>query len=232
MIEFESVTKKYPNGQVALDDISLKIEDGEFVFIVGPSGAGKSSLLRLITAEILPSFGRVLYNGEDLSKLPASKIPILRRRIGTVFQDFKLLLNRTVFENVAVPLEVLAKKDSEIEKEVSACLEMVGLLERANNFPVQLSGGEVQRTSIARAIIAKPEVLLADEPTGDLDPQTAKSVVGLLEKINHDAKTTIIMATHNESIVNHFKKRVVLINKGKIESDQKQGKYETSQKDS
>ena len=225
MIEFINVSKKYPNGYVALDDISLKIADGEFVFIVGPSGAGKSSLLRLITREIEPTSGQVLIDGTDIAIIPSSKIPNLRRNIGTVFQDFKLLLSRTVFENAAVPLEVQSKNDAEIEKEVSAVLEKVDLLSQANSFPAQLSGGEVQRTAIARAIISRPQILLADEPTGDLDPQTARDVVGLLEKINIEDKTTVIMATHNESIVNHFKKRVVRLKKGKIEKDQEEGKY-------
>ena len=226
MLEFISVSKQFPDGQVALDDINLKIEGSEFVFITGPSGAGKSTLLRLITKEIIPSSGQVLYNEEDIAKIPENKVHILRRRIGTVFQDFKLLLNRTVFENVAVPLEVVAKSDSEIEKAVSEVLEKVGLLEKANSFPAQLSGGEVQRTSIARAIVSKPEILLADEPTGDLDPKTSEVVVELLEKINKEDKTTVIMATHNAAIVNHFKKRVVSLKKGKIEKDQKEGKYE------
>src|SRR3989344_964858 len=225
MIQFESITKKYANTQ-ALSDINLKIEDGEFVFIVGPSGAGKSTLLRLITREIAPSSGRILFREEDILRIPEAKLPMLRRKIGTVFQDFKLLLNRTVFENVAVPLEVLSKKQKEIEKEVSGVLEKVGLLEKANNFPSQLSGGEVQRTAIARAIVARPEVLLADEPTGDLDPKTAREVVELLEKINKEDKTTILMATHNEAVVNHFKKRVVLLKKGKIEKDVKEGNYD------
>lgn len=232
MIEFVNVSKKYPNGQIALEDINLKIDDGEFVFIVGPSGAGKSSLLRLITREITPSSGHILINGEDIFKLPENKVPILRRRIGTVFQDFKLLLNRTVSENVAVPLEVQSKGDEQIEKEVAAALEKVGLLEKANSFPAQLSGGEVQRTAIARAIISNPQILLADEPTGDLDPKNAQSVVALLEKINKEDKTIIVMATHNESIVNHFKKRVVVLLGGKIEKDEKVGKYDTDQKDS
>ncbi|OGD87063.1 cell division ATP-binding protein FtsE [Candidatus Curtissbacteria bacterium RIFCSPHIGHO2_01_FULL_41_11] len=226
MIQFESVTKKYPNGQIALEDINLKIEDGEFVFVVGASGAGKSTLLKLITREARPTQGKILIDDQDILRIPESKIPVLRRRIGTIFQDFKLLLNRTVFENVAVPLEVLSQKDSHIEKEVSAVLEKVGLLEKANSFPVQLSGGEIQRTAIARAIVAKPVVLLADEPTGDLDPKTAREVVELLEKINKEDKTTVLMATHNESIVNHFKKRVVLLKKGKIEKDVKEGNYD------
>lgn len=227
MLKFESVTKKYPSGEIALDEIDLTIDKGDFVFIVGPSGAGKSTLLKLITREVLPSKGRIIFNEEDVLKIPRSKIPSLRRKIGVVFQDFKLLLARTVFENVAVPLEVLSKTESEIEKEVSAVLEKVGLLEKANSFPVQLSGGEVQRTAIARAIVSKPQLLLADEPTGDLDPETAHSVVKLLEKINSEDATTIIMATHNAKIVDSFKKRVVGLQKGKIVKDEKEGKYES-----
>ena len=227
MIKFESVTKKYLQGQVALEDINLKIDSGEFVFIVGPSGAGKSTLLKLITREILPTAGNIFFDSEDILKIPASRVPQLRRRIGTVFQDFKLLLTRTVFENVAVPLEVLSAKEAEIEKDVSSVLEKVGLLEKANYFPAQLSGGEVQRTAIARAIVAKPQVLLADEPTGDLDPTTARSVVSLMEKINQDDKTTVIMATHNAQIVNHFKKRVIVLEKGKIVKEEKEGRYES-----
>ena len=227
MIQFEQVTKKYPNGQIALEDVDLTIEDGEFLFVVGPSGAGKSTLLKLITRETSPTSGQILFNSQSISRIPGGKIPQLRRKIGTVFQDFKLLLNRTVFENVAVPLEVLGKKDSEIEKEVSAVLEKVDLLEKASSFPAQLSGGEVQRTAIARAIVAKPEVLLADEPTGDLDPKTAREVVKVLEKINDEDKTIVVMATHNVQIVNHFKKRVIVLEKGKIIKDEKEGKYET-----
>lgn len=227
MIQFEHVTKKYSATSAALDDITFKIADGEFVFIVGPSGAGKSSLLKLITREILPTSGQITINSQDILRLPEAKIPQLRRKIGTVFQDFKLLLNRTVFENVAVPLEVVGAKESEIEKEVSATLEKVGLLEKAESFPVQLSGGEVQRTAIARAIVGKPQILLADEPTADLDPKTAQDVIGLLEKINKDDKTIFIMATHNVAIVNHFKKRVITLKKGKMDSDIKEGKYDS-----
>jgi len=228
MIKFDSVTKKYPNGNTALEEINLEITDGEFLFIVGPSGAGKSTLLKLITREQSPSVGSIFFGEQDILKIPNNKLPQLRRKIGTVFQDFKLLLNRTVFENVAIPLEVLSESDSQIEKEVASVLEKVGLLEKAENFPAQLSGGEVQRTAIARAIISKPEILLADEPTGDLDPKTALGIVKILEEINKNDKTTLIMATHNESIVNHFKKRVITINKGKIIKDEKEGKYETS----
>lgn len=228
MIQFQSVTKSYPSGQVALDGINLEIADGEFVFIVGPSGAGKSTLLRLITREILPTAGQILVNGQNIANLKNSQIPNLRRKIGTVFQDFKLLLNRTVAENVAVPLEVRSLKDVEIEKEVTQVLDKVGLGDKAVNFPTQLAGGEIQRTAIARAIVAKPEVLLADEPTGDLDPKTAQEVVGLLEKICQEDKTTVIMATHNAAIVNHFKKRVIVLKKGKIEKDEKVGKYDAN----
>ncbi|MBI2594172.1 cell division ATP-binding protein FtsE [Candidatus Curtissbacteria bacterium] len=228
MIKFESVTKQYPNGQVALEDITLEVKDGEFVFVVGPSGAGKSTLLKLITREITPSSGRIFINNQDILSLPEKAIPKLRRRIGTVFQDFKLLLSRTVFENVAIPLEVMLARDSEIEKEVSAVLEKVGILDKANSFPAQLSGGEVQRTAIARAIVAKPEVLLADEPTGDLDPKTAQSVVALLEQLNKDDKTNVIMATHNVAIVDHFKKRVIGLQDGKMVKDIKEGKYESA----
>lgn len=226
MIKFDQVTKKYPSGQTPLDDITLTIDGGEFVFLVGPTGVGKTTLLRLITREIMPSSGKIFINEEDILKLPSRKIPYLRRRIGTIFQDFKLLLNRTVFENVALPLEVLGAKDSDIEKEVSLVLEKVGLLEKANSFPVQLSGGEVQRTAIARAIVAKPLILLADEPTADLDPQTAESIIDLLDKINETDRTIIVMATHNAQIVDKFKKRVVSLREGKIHKDSKHGKYE------
>lgn len=228
MIKFESVSKKYPSGQTAIDDLNVTIEDKDFVFVVGSSGAGKSTLLKLITRETLPSSGHILINGQDILKIPKSKVPLLRRQIGTVFQDFKLLLTKTVFENVAVPLEVMSHKDGLIEREVSSTLEKVGLLEKANSFPLQLSGGEVQRTAIARAIVAKPQILLADEPTGDLDPKNAQEIVKLLEKINHEDKTIIIMATHNEQIVNHFKKRVIVLEQGKLTRDDKEGKYETS----
>lgn len=225
MIKFDQVTKKYPGGQTPLDEVSLDIDGGEFVFLVGPSGVGKTTFLRLITREIMPSSGKILINEEDILSLPAKKIPYLRRKIGTIFQDFKLLLNRTVFENVALPLEVLGAKDSDIEKEVSLVLEKVGLLEKADSFPVQLSGGEVQRTAIARAIIAKPQILLADEPTADLDPQTAESIIDLLDKINETDQTIIVMATHNAQIVDKYKKRVVSLKEGKIHKDTKHGKY-------
>lgn len=229
MINFQQVSKKFPTGQIALEDIDVEIPNGDFIFIVGPSGAGKSTLLKLLTREIFPTSGIVLYNNEDIFKIPTKRIPHLRRKIGTVFQDFKLLLNRTVFENVALPLEVLGKSDSEIEKEVSLILEKVGILDKAESFPLQLSGGEIQRTAIARAIVASPEVLLADEPTGDLDTKTAREVVELLNEINENMKTTVLMATHNLGIVNHFKKRVLELDKGKLVKDNKTTKpHETN----
>ncbi len=226
MIKLEKVTKKYPSGEVALDDVDLEIEDGEFVFIVGPSGVGKTTFLKLFTREIFPSSGKIIIGEQNILSIPSKKIPYLRRQIGTVFQDFKLLLNRTIFENVAVPLEVIGRSESHIEKEVSEVLEKVGLLEKAAHFPVQLSGGEVQRTAIARAIVGKPKILLADEPTADLDPQTAITVIDILDKINKEDKTTIIMATHNAQIVNKYKKRVISLKNGKVHSDEKEGKYE------
>ncbi|MBI4037652.1 cell division ATP-binding protein FtsE [Candidatus Curtissbacteria bacterium] len=229
MINFQQVSKKFPTGQIALEEIDVEIPDGDFIFIVGPSGAGKSTLLKLLTREILPTTGTIFYNKEDIFKIPAKKIPQLRRKIGTVFQDFKLLLNRTVFENVALPLEVLGRSDAEIEKIVSVTLDKVGILDKAESFPLQLSGGEIQRTAIARAIVSSPEVLLADEPTGDLDPKTAKEIVELLNQINSELKTTILMATHNMTIVDHFKKRILELDNGKLVKDHKTTKtHETN----
>ncbi len=225
MILFDSVSKKY--GQtLALDEISLEIKQGEFVFIVGPSGAGKSTLLRILTREILPSLGKVLVNHSDVTKLKDKDIPNLRRKVGMVFQDFKLLDDRTVFEQVALALEVLGKFDEEIEKQVEHILKLVEIWDKRNLFPRQLSGGEAQRTAIARAAVGKPDVLLADEPTGDLDPKTAWGVIQLLNEINSWG-TTIIMATHNQEIVNTLKRRVITLKKGKIVSDNKEGKYES-----
>jgi cell division transport system ATP-binding protein len=228
MIKLDKVTKKYPSGQIALDEVSLEIKEGEFVFLVGPSGVGKTTFLRLFTREVRPTSGKIFIGEQDILMLSAKKVPYLRRRIGTIFQDFKLLLDRTIFENVAVPLEVTGKSEKEIEREVSEILEKVGLLEKANSFPIQLSGGEVQRTAIARAIVGSPQVLLADEPTADLDPITAEGVVDLLDAINKERKTTIIMATHNIQIVNKYKKRVLTLKEGKIATDVKEGRYEAS----
>lgn len=225
MIHFENTTKKYGSNTLALEDISLDIKQGEFVFIVGPSGAGKSTLLRILTRELLPSSGKVTVADIDLIKLKDKEIPNLRRKVGVVFQDFKLLDDKTVFENVALALEVLGKKDEEINKMVEHILKLVEIWDKKNLFPRQLSGGEAQRTAIARAVVGKPDVLLADEPTGDLDPKTAWSVLQLLNEINSWG-TTILMATHNQEIVNTLKKRVLVIKKGKIVKDSKEGRYE------
>ncbi|OGE66807.1 cell division ATP-binding protein FtsE, partial [Candidatus Daviesbacteria bacterium RIFCSPLOWO2_02_FULL_40_8] len=200
MIVFEHVSKKFSSSITALEDISLEIQKGEFVFLVGPSGAGKSTLLRLLAREYLPSSGKVTVDKIDISKIEDSQLPQYRKRVGFVFQDFKLLDDRTVYENVALSLEVRGVEDKDIEKDVEKTLKMFDIWNRRNLFPVQLSGGEAQRTAIARAIIGKPEILLADEPTGDLDPQTAWQVLQLLIEINSWG-TTVVMATHNTEIV-------------------------------
>lgn len=224
MILFNSVTKKF-GSSIALDDISLEVQNGEFVFIVGPSGAGKSTLLRVLTKEASITSGKIMIGDIDITKIKDKDVPSLRRKVGVVFQDFKLLDDRTVFENVALTLEVLNKNDAEIAKLVEHILKLVGIWDKKNLFPRQLSGGEAQRTAIARAVVGKPDVLLADEPTGDLDHKTAWEVIQLLNEINSWG-TTIIMATHNQEIVNTLKRRVLVIKKGKIMKDTKEGKYE------
>ena len=224
MILFDSVTKKF-GSTLALENISLEVKQGEFVFIVGPSGAGKSTLLRILTREVLPTSGKVLVGEKDIIKMQDKDIPSLRRKVGVVFQDFKLLDDRTVFEQVALALEVLGKRDDEILKAVEHILKLVEIWDKRNLFPRQLSGGEAQRTAIARAAVGKPDVLLADEPTGDLDPKTAWGVIQLLNEINSWG-TTILMATHNQEIVNTLKRRVVVLKSGKVTKDTKEGKYE------
>lgn len=224
MILFENVTKKF-GSTVALGEINLEIKQGEFAFIVGPSGAGKSTLLRILTREILPTAGKVMVSDKDITKIKDKDIPSLRRKVGVVFQDFKLLDDRTVFEQVALALEVLDKTDTEITKLVEHILKLVEIWDKRNLFPRQLSGGEAQRTAIARAVVGKPDVLLADEPTGDLDLKTAWGVIQLLNEINSWG-TTIIMATHNQQIVNTLKRRVVVLKKGRIVKDSKEGIYE------
>lgn len=224
MIVFDSVVKKF-GPTLALDNVSLNIKQGEFIFIVGPSGAGKSTLLRLLTRELLPTDGKIMVSGADITKIKVSNVPQLRRKVGVVFQDFKLLDDRTVFENVALTLEVRDKTDKEIQKAVEHTLKLVEIWDKRNLFPRQLSGGEAQRTAIARAIVGKPDIVLADEPTGDLDPKTAWGVIQLLNEINSWG-TTVLMATHNQEIVNTLKRRVVVLKNGKIAKDQKEGKYE------
>lgn len=223
MIEFKEVSKKY--GQIiALYRINLKIKRGEFVSIVGPSGAGKSTLVRLLIREELPTKGRVFVSGRDISRLQHKELPYFRRKVGVVFQDFKLLPQKTVWENVAYALEVCDAPKFEIERKVPKIIDLVGLAQRASSYPDELSGGEKQRTSIARALVHSPKLLIADEPTGNIDPQTAKEIIQLLLKINQ-AGTIVILATHNKDIVDRLKKRVVTLRQGKIIGDQPLGKY-------
>jgi len=224
MIEFKEVSKRY-NGQTALADIDLIIEDSEFVFLMGPSGAGKTTLLKLLIREELPTHGRILIDDLELNILPQSKLPNLRRKVATIFQDFKLLPQKTVFENVAFPMEILGLSDEEISRAAKDMLEVVRLKEKSHHFPNQLSGGETQRAAIARAMIMRPDVLLADEPTGNLDSQSAWEVMQLLGKLN-ELGTTIIMATHNQDISSSLGNRQIEITDGKIAKDTKNTKAE------
>ncbi len=223
-IELKNIYKSYENGVDVLKNVSFSVEDGEFIFIVGPSGAGKSTILKILIREDIPSAGEVILNDQNISNLTKEELPELRRKIGVVFQDFKLLESKTVFENVAIALEVVNSTESVINSVVPNVLTMVGLLDKKHKFPEQLSGGEKQRASIARALAHEPDVLLADEPTGMIDPKAAEEVMDILEKIN-SMGTTVIMATHNQDIVNRLKKRVIKINAGEIVSDKKEGKY-------
>jgi len=214
MIRFEKVTKKF--GEViALKDITFSIGKGEFVFLTGPSAAGKTTIIKLILAEISPTEGEIFVAGEKIVGLPRKKIPDLRRRLGVIFQDFKLIPDRTVFENVGLPLEVSGKRKEEIHSRVEKILEKVGLAERANFFPAQLAGGELQRASLARALVLEPPILLADEPTGNLDAANAWQLVKLLKKL-HQGGTTVLMATHNLDIVKSLSERVIELDRGRI----------------
>jgi cell division transport system ATP-binding protein len=223
-IEFVNVTKKYEGNFTALDQISFSIEDGEFVFLVGPSGAGKSTVAKILIREERCDSGQVLLNGQDVMELSYEDIPKLRRKIGVVFQDFKLLDSKNVYENVSVALEVVDSKDAEIRSIVPNILSMVGLSDKKLSYPRQLSGGEKQRLCIARALAHEPDVLIADEPTGNIDPDASLQVIELLEKIN-SLGTTVIMASHDEKLVDRLKKRVIRMEKGIIVSDKKGGKY-------
>jgi cell division transport system ATP-binding protein len=223
MIKFDQVSKKF--GEiVALDKVSFEIEPGEFVFITGPSGAGKTTIAKLILREYLPTSGKIKVDQFDLEAMKTKEIPQLRRKIGMVFQDFKLLSDRTIWENVALALRVLGKNEAEIEKEIPRILKLVGLEKRADLFPSQLAGGELQRAGLARAVVGQPDIIIADEPTGNLDLTTAWQIIKLLQKVNQTGKT-VIMATHNFEIVNAMKERVIELNEGKLVSDKKKGKY-------
>ena len=227
MIEFKDVSTIYDNDESIeiLNGVNLHIKDGEFISIIGPAGAGKSTLLRLLTREILPHKGEVILDGVNLADIPSKAIPLLRRKIGTVYQDFKLLSAKTAFENVAFAMEVCGADRGEIEDDVPKILGIVGLSDKLKSFPHQLSGGEKQRLAIARALIHRPRIILADEPTGNLDLVNSYDVVKLLMKIN-ELGTTVILATHNREVVNAIGKRVISIEKGKIVRDQvENGKY-------
>lgn len=223
MITISNVSKKFPDGTVALEDINLEISDGEFVFLVGPSGSGKTTILRLLLQSLKPTSGKITIDEHDLMKISGNKVVQLRRKIGVVFQDLKLLYDRSVLENVELSLWVLGKTGKEVENEAKEKLELVGLEKKGEFFPAQLSGGELQRAAIARALAGEPKYLFADEPTGNVDDENAWKIVKILDKINQ-AGTTVIMATHNGEIVNSQNKRVVRLDKGKIVSDKK-GKY-------
>lgn len=224
MIEFLNVSKLYPGNSPGIVDISVKIPDGEFVFLIGPSGSGKTTFLRLIIRDLLPSTGNIIVDDISVNALTARTAYMLRRKIGIVFQDFKLLTDRTVYENVAIVSEILGKSHEEIEHGVMNVLELVGLHDKKNHFPMQLSAGEMQRAAIARAIVGGPKILLADEPTGNLDPQTSNGIWEILEEI-HSLKTTVIIATHNQDAVNKMKKRTLTIEHGKLIADEMKGKY-------
>lgn len=221
---FENVTKEYSENSVALKDISFHIGKGEFISLVGRSGAGKSTVLKLLIREEEPSGGYIFFDGENISTLEHGELPKLRRRIGTVFQDFKLLPSKTAYENIAFALEVLGSPQTEIEEDVPQVLELVGLVDKAESFPHELSGGEKQRISLARALIHRPDIVVADEPTGNLDPFHTWEIINLLLKINQ-LGTTVILATHDKEIVNKLRKRVISLDKGKIIADEEKGKY-------
>ncbi|ADI28054.1 cell division ATP-binding protein FtsE [Geobacillus sp. C56-T3] len=224
MIEMQDVYKTYPNGVVALNGINVRIKQGEFVYVVGPSGAGKSTFIKMMYREEKPTSGTIMVNGVNLAKLKDSKVPLLRRHIGVVFQDFKLLPKLNVYENVAFALEVIEESPKVIRKKVMEVLDLVGLKHKIRSYPNELSGGEQQRVSIARSIVNSPKIVIADEPTGNLDPETSWGIVELFEKIN-DRGTTIVMATHNKEIVNVTRRRVIAIENGKIVRDEAKGEY-------
>jgi cell division transport system ATP-binding protein len=224
LIKFVNISKEYKNGVTALYDINVEIGKGEFVFLVGSSGAGKSTLIKILLKEEGISRGKLYLNGMDITRVPNRRIPFIRRQVGVVFQDFRLLPNKTVYENVAFAMEIVGAKPRDIRRRVPLILSMVDLSRKANSFPDQLSGGEQQRVSIARAIINNPPVLIADEPTGNLDPETAWEIMKVLTDINNRG-TTVVMATHARDIVNLMKKRVVALEDGRLVRDEQKGGY-------
>ena len=224
MIFFDNVSKIYSGNSVALKNVTLKIHPREFVTVVGSSGAGKTTLLKLLIREEEPTQGRIFLDGVEVTSIKRSDLHQIRRRIGTVFQDYKLLPMQTAYENVAFAMEAAGRYDEEIAEDVPQALELVGLKDKMENFPYQLSGGEKQRVAIARALVNRPDVLLADEPTGNLDPINTWDIIKLLQKIN-ELGTTVILASHDKEIINNINKRVIVIDKGEVISDQEKGKY-------
>ncbi len=224
MITLENVSKSYAKGQPALNDVSLHIDKGEFVFIVGNSGSGKSTLIKLLLKELEPTSGTIIVNDQNLGKMKRRKVPKYRRGVGVVFQDFRLLKDRNVYENVAFAQRVIERPHRVIKKRVPEILTLVGLAEKYKSFPRELSGGEQQRVALARALVNRPNILLADEPTGNLDPKNSLEIMKLLEEIN-ERGTTVLVVTHNREIVNSFRKRVITMRKGVIVSDEEEGGY-------
>ena len=224
MITLENVSKAYSTGAPALNNVSLKIEAGEFVFVVGDSGSGKSTLIKLLLRELLPTSGKIMVNDIDVASLRHKQIPKYRRKLGVVFQDFRLLKDRNVYENVAFAQRIVQTPSKEIKKNVPSILSTVGLAGKAKPYPNELSGGEQQRVALARALVNNPPILLADEPTGNLDPKNSWEIMKLLEEIN-ERGTTVLVVTHNREIVNAMKKRVITMNKGVIVNDEKEGTY-------
>lgn len=224
MVVLDHVTMEYPTGIRALDHISFKIEKGEFVFVVGSSGSGKTTLIKLLLKEMKPTQGEITVDGKNYRNMKRKEIPLLRRKIGVVFQNFRLLKDRNVFENVAFAQQVVEKPMREIRRNVPATLTLVGLADKYKQFPRELSGGEQQRVALARAIVNRPELILADEPTGNLDPKNSLEIMRLLEEINRRG-TTVVVVTHNKDIVNMMQKRVITLKKGRIVSDEEKGGY-------
>ena len=224
MLEMRHAGKVYPGGAVALEDINVHISPGEFVFLVGPSGAGKSTFIRLISREIEPTSGQILVDGVDVMKLKRGDIPYLRRQLGIVFQDFRLLNDRTAYENVAFAMQVIEAPSHKIRQRVNEVLDLVGLKGRGNNYPGEMSGGEQQRVAIARAIVNDPLLVISDEPTGNLDPETSKEIMEIFSEINSRG-TTIIMATHDKTMVDYMQKRVIALENGRLVRDDRKGVY-------
>src|ERR1700689_2897137 len=224
MIRFDNVSKTYKGGSVAVRDVSIEIDKGEFVFLVGPSGSGKTTLIRLLLREELPDSGKIWVAGRDLGAMSSWRVPYLRRNIGCVFQDFRLLPNKTVFENVAFALEVIGRPRHVISNQVPQVLDLVGLAKKTDNLPGELSGGEQQRVAVARAFVNRPLILLADEPTGNLDPKTSQGIMQLLDRINRTG-TTVVIATHDEGLVDKMRRRVLELSNGVLVRDQARGVY-------